>query len=632
MLSWIFPGALWILLSAIPVLLFYFLRMRFRRQPVSSNYIWNRLRKENQKGKRFQFRSILLLILQIMIVLALTAAAAEPVLNQLSMSKPGVVFLMDASASMMTMDIASTNGASVTMKSRWEEALERLNGEIKKLPRGTEIAVFDCSAVAEKIGEADNNFSALLNKLKNNRPDESGFQETEVANGLEAWLRIRNKNWKAVLITDGGLDLGGQRISAVFNGNIQSILVGSSGEDLGVTGLRLQPDGEVNFTALNGYDSDRTARITLEKDGQRLTETGISLRPGRSRQSIKIPAPVNPGLYTIKLDGNSDSFPADDRYSLFYRSPDKIQVLLAGQDNPFLKAALSHPGIELTLVKDFKSLNADPASWDLTIADQVSIPTNWSGNMLCFNTLPPDSPVYLSIPVEGSITAVDSSHPLLRFTDLKNWNISYGNSIKLSLPFHELTARVLASVDEKPILAAWEKNGNHYAVFGIDLNYTDIGLSPSFPVFLQNYIRWCVPQSGNDLAYTLNAGETASFKISPEWKLKNEKELIKQKKIFIKRNGSMITIHLLNTGIFPWEEGLNHGFIAVNLPAGEMDLSPIPLRINKTPDYIESKPVNQDKSIVFWPLLILLVLLIAEWFFWRGRLWQVGSGKSLKKG
>ena len=157
MLNWLAPSAFWILASIIPVVILYFLRIRFKKQNVSSNYIWIRLKKENQSNRQLRLRSILLLVLQIIIVLLLAGSAAQPVWNSFKTEKPGMVFLLDRSSSMSARDISENN----FIKTRWDKGREILAEEIKNLPKGTDVAVFTCSAGIEKIGKGKSNYSKI---------------------------------------------------------------------------------------------------------------------------------------------------------------------------------------------------------------------------------------------------------------------------------------------------------------------------------------------------------------------------------------------------------------------------------------------------------------------------------------
>lgn len=606
MLNWAFPGALWLLLSVIPIALFYFLRMRFKRQPVSSIYIWSRLRKDNQTGSRLRLRSILLLLLQVLTAVTIAATVAQPFWEGLKPQIPGELFLIDASASMSAADIMTKSGVSI---SRWDSACKILEDELKNLPGGTEIALFICSSDAEKIAGPTMNNASVIKNILTRKPSGSGFKETEVAKSLEAWLTAQNRTWNACLISDGGLDLGGEKLSLLFNGNFKYIPVGSKGDDLGLTGLRFQNDGTVIFTAYNGYSTGKTAEIALEREGIPFYTMTAGIQPGKRNFSIQIPGDIKNGVYTVRLIGANDNFPQDDNYTYVKNPEYPVQVLLAGPDNPFLNAALNHKEIKLTHIKDFTYENSDPKSWDLTIADRTAIPVKWNGNLLCFNVLPKGAPVYFNVQVEGYAVPENSTHPLLRFADIGNWYIASGNSFKAGQDI-----QVLARVGGKPVLAVWETNGSHIAVIGTDLTESDIGLSAGFPVFLQNILKWCVPQFGNDLTYTMTAGDILFLKAGPGWKIKNTDI----SGFNVDRNGSMMIFKPRNSGIFSWEDGERKGSIAVNIPSGEMDLTPRSVQALISGSRTVSKNVEQKVPLSGWIISVLLVLLITEWFIWRG--------------
>ena len=103
MLMFTLMSVLW-LLSLIPLIIFlYFLRIRFRKQPISSNFIWSKLSIETKGHKKLIWTSIFFLILQLLAFIIGVFAGTKPFLERRKEIQHGIVYIIDTSASMRTM-------------------------------------------------------------------------------------------------------------------------------------------------------------------------------------------------------------------------------------------------------------------------------------------------------------------------------------------------------------------------------------------------------------------------------------------------------------------------------------------------------------------------------------------------
>ena len=506
------PLALWLGLTVIPIIFFYFLRMRFRRQMVSSTYLWLRLQRVVHGADRLRSRTVFLLLLQLLAAIAAVLAVVQPVWKLNDHSTPGIIYLIDVSASMGAADVMKQG----KFHNRLEEAKAIITAEIHRQPRRNEGMIFLCSAGIVPLGNPTRNREQLVSRLAKVRNGSAGFDEMEVTEALEAWVLIHRKNWRAVLVTDGGLDLGGKKLHDLFQDSLKIIMVGLNGNNLGVTALRLLPGGEARFQIVNGWSGDQWTKVILEYNHQIIARAGIKAPPGVSNQTLLFSGPIRTGVYRIRLEQPPGNLGIGDQYCLAMNRPRPVRVLLIGNHNPFLQALFNNPAIELAPPQGFtafpKIING--ASWDLIVVDQIPIPSNLRGNILAFGVAPPTKPGLIGKPVNGELHNESAGHPLLRFTDWSKVQVVGGNS---------LTARpdvqVLATVNGRPMIAAWEEAGWHYIVFGTDFYHSDLGFSESFPIFIQNLLQWCVPQANNPLAYTLTVGETGTFAEPSTWRV-----------------------------------------------------------------------------------------------------------------
>lgn len=634
MLSISSPPAWWLGLAVIPIVIFYFLRMRFRKQPVSSIFLWSQLQNAIRGANRLQSRTVWLLLLQLLSVIAAVLAVAEPVWKLSNYSEPGVIYLIDVSASM----IAAEEKKISELINRLDVAKALITEKItsKDLPPRTQGMIFLCSSGIVPLGEPTHDRNQLLSRLRpigeetvgydrkaeqnqllsRLRPvgvGNAGFNEAEVTKELQAWLVTHRKRWRAVLVTDGGLDLGGRKLAGLFAGNIETIMVESNKNNLGVTALRLLPDTlggnrvMARFQIYNGWPSDQFTEIYLESNDKVIAQAGMNVPRGMSNQVLAFPGPVENGIYKIRLEPYPDALEADNQYILAVNSPRMIRVLLVGNDNPFLRAVFDKK-VDLTRIKAFPPGNLNGEEWDLIVTDGVPIPFNLQCNLLAFGVTPPNKTVVMEDkPVSGELKNVNSSHPLMRFTDWASTQVLDGRSLKV-----KPEVQVLATVNEQPVVAAWEEEGRHYVIFGTDLYSSSLGLSGAFPIFIHNLLQWCVPQGNNPLAYTLTVGETKTFAEPPNW------QIINTDYIDIKRKGPLLTIKSLAAGVFQWGQGLKRGVLVANPPAGEMDLTPRSLDLIKSENLLAAEYTTTNLPLGGLALGLFLICLYLEWFLWRG--------------
>src|SRR5918998_3125808 len=103
--SWL--SGLWLLAIAAPIVVFYFLKLRRPRAEVPSLALWRQVMNDQRVNSPFQkFKRNLLLLLQLLLLLALTLGAAQPFIRGDAANANYVPVLIDHSASMGALDKA----------------------------------------------------------------------------------------------------------------------------------------------------------------------------------------------------------------------------------------------------------------------------------------------------------------------------------------------------------------------------------------------------------------------------------------------------------------------------------------------------------------------------------------------
>ena len=112
------PAGWWWAAIALPIIAFYFLKVRLRRQPVSTLLFWNRVFDEKQPRAWWQqLRHWTSLLLQLVLLALLVAAIVDPIWSWQKTEQRKLVLIIDNSASM-----AADSGGSTRLELAKREA------------------------------------------------------------------------------------------------------------------------------------------------------------------------------------------------------------------------------------------------------------------------------------------------------------------------------------------------------------------------------------------------------------------------------------------------------------------------------------------------------------------------------
>lgn len=593
MLSFTFPWALGFLAAALLVALFYFLRMRFRRQPVSSTYLWQRLAEVNEGGARLRWRSVVLLLLQLLAVTALVLALAGLQLILSTPVKPGVLYVLDTSASM-----AAREPGRAT---RLETARQAILDDHKTLTGPVAVFTGDRRVFESPDGSG---LEAFLGSVQAGGGE---FHEGRAVEILGTWLQTHPGSWSGVLVSDGGLDQRGTRLGRLLGGRWRSLAFAGEAPNLGITDLRLGTS-EARITVFNGFDRAVPADLALEHDGA-VTAKREVLAPGTSVVAWTLPGAAGPGLWKVSFTGNQDSWSGDDEFTAAVETTRPARLLHLGSPDPFLKAAF--PGARW---EDRSGVSAEGGPWDLVITEG-QIPSGWKGDLITFGALPPGAPVFWGPQVSGTLAGSPAAHPLARWVPWSDVDVAVGRGLVV-----QPGATVLAEAGGWPVAAAWEQEGARYLALGFGTQGSNLGLTAVLPVLMRNFRQATLPQEDNPLAANLRVGKSAVRAGGEGWRVVSSTAPSGTRALEAVRRGGLWELTPRETGVFTWADGADSGTLAVQFPAGESDTAP---RAVASPPRAADEPGTGQRSqaVPLAPGLALaaLGLLALEWRLWNGR-------------
>src|SRR5262249_725850 len=134
-MSFLSPLALAAFALSLPLVLLYFLKVRRRERRVSSLMFWEAVQRDREASTFFQrLQRDPLLILQLLALLALTLALAQPVATGMGGGPRKVVVGLDPSASMKARDVSPT---------RFDAARGEAAQLVRRLREGAEVMVLE---------------------------------------------------------------------------------------------------------------------------------------------------------------------------------------------------------------------------------------------------------------------------------------------------------------------------------------------------------------------------------------------------------------------------------------------------------------------------------------------------------
>lgn len=591
--SWAFYG----LLAVIPIIILYLLKPKPKFHEIPSVMFFWKV-QQTEKLRSF-FKKIFrdpLLFLQLLIILILVLAMANPIIEQMEREtkKENLAVIIDVSASMQ----------ANTPTKRFDEAL----------------------SIAKNIAENAGSEDSIELILAANIPIVAGSElNKEVAIGILNTIQLRDTETNLVgamnlardLLASKGSGaiyvisdfssisvedpiLTAQKIS-VSDVTVQLIKVGNSADNIGFVSAYLEKGNDcvVHYTILNTGEK-RTLTVTAQSDLEKTTDQ-ILAATGQNSGKITVKCRDEKTKLVVSFD-SSDALVVDDYLYLILPTNQKKDILFIGTDEYVFYVLQSLPGVSVLsdtppTLPDFKGFDVivlgsfDGQMLPGTFNDLENF-VNSGGNLiiLASNSLPEFDeediiPIGITGMIKGDIS--QSDHPVIQ-------GIDFGLTQSFDVKEKEGTTTI-ATILNKPFIV-YKKYGAGTSIY-IGLLNSTFHLQPSYPIFWTQLIEWLYSSEKNDYFY--KSGELFSN--------------------FEDSEGVTVAENLLleKTGFYE----VGNSEIAINL------LSETESDINMTQnidEFVSEKP-GMETSVLrkydyMWLLALVCVLLILfEWRYYRSR-------------
>jgi hypothetical protein len=627
------PAALAWLLLAVPVVIFYILKIRLKRVPVSTVLFWRQIFDEKKPRSLWQrLRHLVSLAVQLLLLLLLGGALAEPFLTGEALSSRRVILILDNSASMNATDVAPTRLAKAK-----EEALQVIQGlrfrdEMAIVAAGTQPRV-----VCGLTGHQKTLRQALATIEASDGPTQLAGA-IAVARRLSAEGEGEGKHCHIVVVSDGCTE---DAVELAKGPDVRFLGVGGRAANLAITRFQVRrstmdPIGYEILAEVTNFSDEPTGdfRLAISLNGNPVDVKPLKLEPNGKWSEVLESTTADGGLLTAQLvvkDERGDQ-PYPDALAV-----DNKAVAVLPKREP-MPVHMHSPGGNLFLQK---VLEANPL---VRLTTSKEMPKQFAaGTVTVFHReVPPKLP-------SGPVLVVDPAgdcelwkigdklqNPIVTQQDKDSLIMAHVRLDNVLMPeAHKLTFTPLAgkpqvlagSVNGEPLLAQLDRPEGMVVVLTVNLDMGDLPFRTAFPILAMNTLGFFAGTQG-ELREALPAGATAEVNLPPTAAGVNEFVLRgpdgSSRKLPL--GGTRVTVGPFDRcgvwAVLPEAPGAAPvAEFAVNLMSkAESDLRP-PEGLSSTPTAAEAGLVGGFLGRPMWWYLTGLAwaLVAVEWYLYQRR-------------
>ena len=351
-------AAAWLFSLLVPLVIFYFLKLKRLRVPVPSLVLWSQVLRDNRVNSPFQkFKRNLLLLLQALLLCLLALAAMQPFWRGRRSHAARLPVLVDCSASMGARDADG--------RSRLDLAGKDLLARIAGLPPDREMCIIAFSRGARKVTDFTSNKYIL-------RAAVEGLAVEDVPSDIEDALRTTQalalgaQFDEVLLLSDGNFPTSAN-VALSFHLDYQKLP--AAGANIGITSLSARRAPESRWDVFVRVEANQSTQGTGALEvyrGEELaaSETVSFTGEGADRMVFRMAGDAQVRV-VLKPDG-FDALASDNVAYIELPPVRPLWVYVADTDSmaPFRHALEADPGVRITS-------STDQAPFDLAVSDRA---------------------------------------------------------------------------------------------------------------------------------------------------------------------------------------------------------------------------------------------------------------------
>ena len=623
-----------------PLVLLYFLKLKRRDHPISSTLLWKRAVHDLQVNAPFQkLRKNLLFFLQLLILLAIVTALAQPMISGDPRAGKKFVLLMDNSASM--------NAVEEDGKTRLAIAKEEAITLVENMKDDDEAMIIAFGARADPVRLFTSQRGELIEGIKSIEPTDEQTRLEEALKLAEAHATPPRMDDNTPIPTGKPADLyifsdcripdAGQL--TIRRGAGTAVMIGKTTDNVAITevGVRRsyeQPAMLSIFAVVRNFGGAPVEEFDIEfrmNGNLRNVQSTVLAAKGEDGDSMRLAVDekeVVAGILEVRIARN-DALAVDNKAWATYQAPRQLNVLLVTAGNYFLDKALRNLPL-----KSFEVLTPDEYEADARFAPRATRKDDFpevivldghsterlpEGNYLFFGAAPKIEGVVDEGVVEKEyILAWDESHPALRYVNLDHRHASVFRWRRLKLPKE---STILVEGETTPVMASFGRDGRRYLIVAFDIMHSRWPLVPGFQIFLYNAIPYLGGGVTAEERHIVRPGQAIRIASAAEEVVVTKPDGEKRK-VDISEMGSAYFSDTSRVGVYEISETIVKPAAGVVnlLDPDESDIRPndeFAIGVGLIETTTEIKPMNRP----IWPWLAwgALAVVLLEWYVYNRR-------------
>jgi hypothetical protein len=601
----------------VPVIVFYFLKLRRPRLNVPSLVLWRRVLEDRRVNSPFQrFKRNLLLFLQILALVAVVLAAMQPFWRGRERSIARRPVLVDCSASMAARD---SDGVS-----RLDAAKEEVRKIIDGMAPGDELCLISFGRTARRRTGFTDNARVLAGALSALEVEDSPGDIEEALRLADAVSRTASFE-EVLLVSDGNVP---EEVALELPFAVDFRRLPPAGPNVGITALSARRSSggawdvfamleasrgartAATLEVLDGDDEIATEHLTLGEEGWE--EGGAPAK----RVTVRVEG-SKPSALTVRLvpDG-PDSLACDNVAYLDLPAARRLGCFVPEGMTAFARA--------LGVIEEVALSSERGAVHDLVVSDAEGDLAVEGRTRLFVGVVPEEIAGAVSVG-EGGTSVVDwrRDHPLLAHVELADVVILDRPRMAEGAGEASLEAlgyEVIAHGREGPLVLERAEGGrlSFFSLFHSDRSTLPYRLA--FPILLKNLVDVAMQRSGIAEARAVRTGVLPAMELAPDTVCEVSGPAGKREEK-TGAGGVLAGVAAPKVGRYRIACGRSVRSVGAGLlSTAETSLATVDgIRFREVAVSASSGPLRADKP--FWYALALCAfsILLCEWWFFQRR-------------
>lgn len=490
---------------AIPIIMFYVLRSRLRKQSVSTLLFWDELFDQKRQRSWWQrLRHLLSLLVQLAFLGLVVFALLDPLWSGQKQAARQIVLVVDNSASMS----ASVSGEKVET-SRYTGAISAAQDVVREMRDGDEIALVTAGGTVRVVVGMTDFGPAVRDALPMIQPTDG---PTRIPEAVEAARRMTRspERREIVVISDGGFD----DFDAITTADdVRFVLIGMPADNVAITRMSVRrslvdPIGYAAMVEVTSFAEDASQfRLNVELGDDLVDVIPIQLTPGEVWKRTIVGASADGGVLTADIDVD-DALAIDNVARAILPERSKIPVTLVTREpSLYLESVLGAIALVELNVTD-QVPDASPVSGFTVLhrSESEKIPT---GAVLVVDPRSDTQAFTLGSLIDAPIVATqDTTSPLMPHVRLQNVILPGARGLTIV----EGGTPLLVDASGQTLMASKVAGDDRMVVLTANLDDGDLPLRIAFPVLMTNAVNWFLSRSG-EIEASLRTGELAKVEL-----------------------------------------------------------------------------------------------------------------------